>query len=217
MLLPISIMTFYLRTGLGESTSYMGGDPNSKTQGMCQGNTASPASWEALCAAMLRCHQLRGHGSMLLSPISLTSTQLMGIWYVDDCDLIAMAPYCPGEVVWDEAQASLDSWASLLNATGSALKGDKCFWYPIDYVWHPDGSWSYDRDVRRNLTIPLPSGERETIAKLGVLDSRKTLSVFTCPAGSERRGQLKAMEDRAAKWLCKLLNSHLPAKWAWVS
>jgi hypothetical protein len=25
------------------------------------------------------------------------------------------------------------------------------------------------------------------------------------------------MEDRAAKWLCKLLNSHLPAKWAWVS
>jgi hypothetical protein len=53
MLLPISIMTFYLRTGFGESTIFMGGDPNSKTQGMCQGNTASPASWEAIC--VLQC------------------------------------------------------------------------------------------------------------------------------------------------------------------
>jgi hypothetical protein len=216
MLLPISIMEFYLRTGFGESTTYMGGDPNSKTQGMCQGNTASPAGWEVICGAMLRCHSLRGHGSMLVSPISLTTTHLMGIWYVDDCDLITMAPYCPGEAVWDEAQDALDSWSSLLNATGGALKGDKCFWYPIDYVWHDDGSWSYDGTVDRELTITLPSGEREQIAKLGIGDSRKTLGVHTCPSGSDR-GHFCAIEEQAEKWACRLNNSHLPPKWAWIS
>jgi hypothetical protein len=109
MLIPIQIMCFFLRTGFGESKTSMGGDPNSRTQGLCQGNTASPAGWEILCATMLRCHQRRGHGALLISPMSLSVTQLMGIWFVDDCDLITMAPYSPGEAVWDEAQEALDS------------------------------------------------------------------------------------------------------------
>jgi hypothetical protein len=216
MLIPIQIMCFFLRTGFGESKTSMGGNPNSRTQGLCQGNTASPAGWEILCATMLRCHQRRGHGALLVSPMSLSVTQLMGIWFVDDCDLITMAPYCPGEAVWDEAQEALDSWASLLTLTGGALKGDKCFWYPIEYVWHDDGSWSYSSDVDSELSIPLINGKRETVAKLGVHESRKTLGVYACPSGRST-AHIQYINDRACRWTCKLLNSALPAKWAWVS
>lgn len=67
MLIPIQLMMFFLRTGFGESSRFMGGDPNNKTQGMCQGNTASPGTWEALCATMLCCHRQQGHGSNRLT------------------------------------------------------------------------------------------------------------------------------------------------------
>ena len=216
MLIPIQIMMFFLRTGFGESTRYMGGNTESKTQGMCQGNTALPAAWEALCATMLKCHKRRGHGSRLVCPMSLEAIDLMGIWYVDDCDLITMAPYCPGEAVWEEAQSSLDSWASLLHATGGALKGEKCFWYPIDYVWKDDGSWSYATDIEVDMSIPLFNGDREVITKLGVNECRKTLGVHACPSGKSI-GHIRTIEDRARRWTSKLLDSKLPAKWAWVS
>jgi hypothetical protein len=148
--------------------------------------------------------------------MSLSCTELMGIWFVDDCDLITMAPYCPGEAIWDEAQESLDSWAGLLHSTGGALKGEKCFWYPIEYVWNNDGSWSYGTDIDRELSIPLFDGRREVIAKLGVNDSRKTLGVFSCPSGRST-AHIQYINDQARRWSCKLLNSALPAKWAWIS
>jgi hypothetical protein len=50
MLSMIQQMRFYLCTGYGDSENYAGGDQVEevdpiKTQGMCQGNRASPAAW----------------------------------------------------------------------------------------------------------------------------------------------------------------------------
>jgi hypothetical protein len=50
MLSTIQDMKFSLRTGYGDSAGYAGGADNTsvdpiKTQGMCQGNGASPAAW----------------------------------------------------------------------------------------------------------------------------------------------------------------------------
>jgi hypothetical protein len=42
MLEAIENMKFFLRMGFGDSTSYAGGGISTKTQGLCQGNGASP-------------------------------------------------------------------------------------------------------------------------------------------------------------------------------
>jgi hypothetical protein len=45
MLRAIKDMKFFLWMGFGNSTSFAGGGISIKTQGLCQGNGASPAGW----------------------------------------------------------------------------------------------------------------------------------------------------------------------------
>ena len=84
MLRSIQIMKFFLRTGWGESTSFIGGDPLRIMHGMCQGNGASPAAWLVLSAIIVRAYKSLGFGCKLKSPITRTLLDTMGVLYVDD-------------------------------------------------------------------------------------------------------------------------------------
>ena len=61
MLNPIHCMEFYLRTGYGESKTYVGGKENKK-QGECQGNGAAPATWQQISALMIQAQHRHRHG-----------------------------------------------------------------------------------------------------------------------------------------------------------
>ena len=50
MLGAIENMKFFLQTGFGDSTSFVGGKISIKTQGMCQGNKAS---WAVISICIL--------------------------------------------------------------------------------------------------------------------------------------------------------------------
>jgi hypothetical protein len=52
MLTPIQSMEYYLRTGFGESTTYLGGKEDPK-QGSCQGNTAAPPTWQQIGSLLI--------------------------------------------------------------------------------------------------------------------------------------------------------------------
>jgi hypothetical protein len=49
-------MKFFLRTGFGDSTTYTGGGISVKTQGLTQGNGASPARWGVISICILGAH-----------------------------------------------------------------------------------------------------------------------------------------------------------------
>ena len=66
MLSMIENMTFFLRTGFGDSTSFAGGGVSIKTQGMCQGNGTSPACWAVISICILIAHRQKGHGEIHL-------------------------------------------------------------------------------------------------------------------------------------------------------
>ncbi len=93
MLSTIQDMKFYLRTGYGDSEDYAGGarsgeiDPI-KTQGMCQGNGASPATWTVVAITNINAHKRKQHGAHFITPISKVTAHLAGYVYVDDTDLI---------------------------------------------------------------------------------------------------------------------------------
>jgi hypothetical protein len=66
MLTTIQNMKFFLRTGYGDLDSYAGGDNDDsedpiRTQGMCQGNGASPAAWMVTSIPMIATHKRKGH------------------------------------------------------------------------------------------------------------------------------------------------------------
>ena len=92
MLSTIQDMRFFLRTGYGDSANFSGGNKDNpiKTQGMCQGNTASPAAWTVTSIPMINAHRRKGHGAHFIAPISGRICQLMGEIFVDDTYLIHM-------------------------------------------------------------------------------------------------------------------------------
>jgi hypothetical protein len=85
MLSTIQRMQFFLRTGYGDSKDYTGGDQESledqiRTQGMCQGNGASPAAWLVMSIPMIAAHKQKGLGAHFIAPISGQPCTLPGVY-----------------------------------------------------------------------------------------------------------------------------------------
>jgi hypothetical protein len=148
MLSTIQNMRFFLRTGYGDSKDSSGGNRENpiKTQGMCQGNTASPAAWTVTSIPMINPHRHKGHGAHFIAPISGRKGQLVGEIFVDDTNLIHLNMQLieTTEAAHRKFQDSVTSWGKLLIATGGALKPIKCSHYIISFKWNSHGQWSYE-------------------------------------------------------------------------
>ena len=219
MLRSIQLMKFFLRTGWGESETYIGGNAEKILHGLCQGNGAAPASWLALSSILVRIYRAMGFGAKMESPVTRAQLDVAGVLYVDDTDLYIMDECLKSPVdLWQETQSATTSWGKLLLATGGALKPAKCFYYMVDYEWHDDGTWSYSDlvDVTEPVTVPLADGTQAAIDHLPVGCSKKTLGVWTNPAGDCAK-QVDVFVSTVRTWGERLQVGKLPAKWAWAS
>jgi hypothetical protein len=88
MLGAIENMKFYLRTGFGDSKSFTGGGVSVKTQGLPQGNGASPAGWAVISICIIGAHGKKGHSILFICPITHLKHHLSAILYVNDTDLL---------------------------------------------------------------------------------------------------------------------------------
>jgi hypothetical protein len=129
MLGAIENMKFFLRTGFGDSTLFSGGGISIKTQGLCQGNGASPAGWAVISICVIGAHRKKGHGANFLCPITQLQHHLSAILYDNDTDLLHINLMKNESVnkVHQAIQESVTSWGKLLIATGGALQPAKCF------------------------------------------------------------------------------------------
>jgi hypothetical protein len=110
-----------------------------------------------LSLLLMRCYHKKGHGLMVISPISGKTIEFMGGIYVDDTDLLTFLFNLPDlETLMELTQGNLNKWVRLLNATGGALNPDKCRWYLIYYKCQ-NGVWEYGHMEDYSLTIPLPT------------------------------------------------------------
>jgi hypothetical protein len=88
MLETIQEMKFFLRTAYGDSKDFTGSLIEIKTQGLGQGNGASPAGWCVISIMILRAHGKKGHGARFVAPMSCVKRSLSTILYVNDTDLL---------------------------------------------------------------------------------------------------------------------------------
>jgi hypothetical protein len=144
---------------------------------------------------------------------------IMGVLYVDyDTDLFILNDFAKSQLdVHAESQSALSAWGKLLISTGGVLKPEKCFYYMVDYDWQADGSWDYcSMDESERLYVPQPDGSAKEIQQLPVNCSKKTLGIWTNPAGDCSK-QLEVIHEKVDTWTNRLEVGKLPAKWAWVS
>ena len=217
MLYSIQLMKFFLRTGWGESTRYIGGDVLKILHGLCQGNGAAPAAWLVLSAIIIRLYKRRGLGISIRSPLSNTLLELMGVVYVDDTDLLLMEPDCHvhGDL-WRQSREACETWGGLLIATGGMLKPEKCHYYMWDHRWNGQEWESCDVRHIGGLCVPLADGASAPIDQLPCTRSKKTLGLHTNPAGNCRK-HLDVLQDKIQVWTERLSNGRLPSRWGWVS
>ena len=74
-------------------------------------------------------------GTDLYNPVTDDRIHSMGAMFVDNLDLFTWKEDItdPYELML-QAQKEITQWSLLLNATGGALKPEKCFWYLLDYI-----------------------------------------------------------------------------------
>ena len=88
MLSTIENMKFFLRTGFGDLTSFTGGGISVKTQGLTQGNGASPAGWGVISICIVGTHGMKGHGTKFYCPITKLEHHISAIISVDYTDIL---------------------------------------------------------------------------------------------------------------------------------
>jgi hypothetical protein len=99
--------------------------------------------------------------------------------YVDDLDMYTWKDTITDPVeLMIQAQQEVTQWSLLLNATGGALKPEKCFWYLLDYTCY-EGEWSYTMHSDFELSVTNPNGSRSSIKQEEVTASKKTLWGYT--------------------------------------
>ena len=126
MLEPIQNMEYYLRTGFGESSKYLGGKDNKK-QGLCQGNAAARSAWQMLTSLLVNAQHQQDHGINIVSLI-LKNRSSRSEYYTLTTQTSGLD--------WNTATTSCqqhrkDKWVwiyggGLLQAVGGLLQPPKC-------------------------------------------------------------------------------------------
>ncbi len=184
--------------------------------GLGQGNRAAPPSWIQLSAVLVNVYKQLNLGALLImDPITATMIHSMGALFVDDTNLYTWREGLldPGEL-WCQAQLELEQWSCLLNATGGALKLEKCFWYLLDYKCE-DGEWFYMEMLPYKMFVTNPDGTKSPIKQETVTDSKKTLGIHDSPAGGNA-AHLSSIKDKASIWVQRMQNRHLPCHIIWT-
>ncbi len=142
MLTTIQEMIFFLRTGFGDSTELASSKFKIKTQGLGQGNGASPAGWAVVSICIINAHKKKGHGAHFVCPITKLRSHIAGVIYVDDTDLIHFRmdkQEDTSDTLYGLQEAILN-WGKLLLALGGELKPAKCFYHLISFKFKEDGT-----------------------------------------------------------------------------
>jgi hypothetical protein len=117
--------------------------------------------------------------------------------------------------VLSQAQLELEHWSCLLNATGGALKPEKCFWYLLHYKC-VDGKWKYADLVARETVVTNPDESTSPILQEHVTASKKTLGIHDSPSGGNSN-HLAYIKEKVGVWATLMTNGHLPSHMAWVA
>ena len=201
----IQRMSHRIRTAFGDSDVTYGGDDfgdwKCAPQGVLQGNASGPAVWSALSSIIFDILHKRGFGNEFCSALSKELFVIVGYSYVDDCDLFQSGED-PDEVL-ASMQRLVNSWGSLMEVTGGALRPDKSWWYLVKYQWER-GTWkAADAGSDKELTATGPDGITQNLRHLDVTESAEMLGVWMSPSG-DRSKLISHSKRQAIEWAGKI-------------
>jgi len=110
--------------------------------GISQRNRVGPQIWVAVSTPLFAIMQANGFVAQIICTISKAKTELAGLAFVDDTDLITNNASNKVTQASMKMQKSLSTWHGLLQATSRELVPEKSFWYLINFKWN-NNKWQY--------------------------------------------------------------------------
>jgi hypothetical protein len=216
-LICLQTMKFFQQTRFGVSKTFFGGNNYIPCMmGLGQGNRAAPLSWTQLSAITVTVFRQLDMGANIKDPILDTLIHLIGAHFIDNTNMYTWREeILDQEELWAQTQMKIEHWSCLLNATGSALKPVKFWWYLLDYTCE-DGELMYADIVLQDLLITNPNGTKSAIKQEEVTASKKTLGIYDAPAGGNE-GHLDYIRRKATTWINRMANGHLHSHIVWVA
>ena len=98
---------------------------------LCQGNGCSYQLWSIMSSIVLSELRTQGFGINFVDFFRMEISQLLGLNYVDDCDMIRSDDDI--EDTHSKIQLVISKWEDLSRITGGCLAPDKSAWYFVDY------------------------------------------------------------------------------------
>jgi hypothetical protein len=191
-----------VRTAYGDSClSYGGNNWVVPIHGIGQGNGAGPAIWAVVSTPLLNLLRSKGCGFKYISPTSKTKIGFVGYSFVDDTDLLQVAPSNKSsDDVCKGLQKSVDTWEGGLKVMGGAIVPEKTFWYLIDFAWN-GSQWRYKlvEECQGDIYANDINDQRKPLRRVEVHDAEVTLGVALAPNG-ETSKQESYMLEKAMQW-----------------
>ncbi len=212
MLTAIQEMDHHIRTAFGLSTNTYGNDPSKLPAGVLQGNGAGPAIWFAISTALINAMKAAGFGYKQWTMIKKRAIRITCFAFVDDTDLIHANSNVSREELLQEAQAALNLWSGLLQATGGALAPEKSYWYHVEVIYK-DGKWQYAKiqDTPGELVL-----EGVAVKRCEVTEANEALGIQVRPDGS-MQDELAYLCDKSVKWSDSVRTKRISKYEAWYS
>ena len=217
LLTTIQHMQIHLRTAHGDTDHPIPNDPANPFQGILQGNGAGPAVWLAISAFLVLYIHHRTGGSRLSTPISGAETNIAGVLFVDDTDLMVLAsPTDTTQTVISKLQAMVNAWQDGLRATGGALKPKKCAW-AIKTFLPRQGRLYLSPDSRTQGTLTIAhNNQRLPIRRQKPSEAVKAVGFIQSLDGS-MKAQIQSITSKADTWAHQIRSNHLDRRLAWYA
>lgn len=226
LLTTVQLMMFFLRTAHGDSETFYSAatDQASRAgnthpyQGTCQGNGGGPLLFLGVSAPCVMYMHGKGFAARIVTAFSASVFCIIGILYVDDTDLLAIAAYSAesAEQVARRMQDMVDHWRGCLRVTGGNLNPEKCNCTLIGFYWDEDGQWHYRTDINATITIPDETGSRQPIELLGPSEATTVVGVIQAVDGNMLE-QVQKLKDDADDIGDRINKGYLPKRLVWAT
>ena len=126
------------------------------------------------------------------------------IMYVDDSDLLLLGDEDDEyDDILRKTQALANKWSNKLWSLGSALRPEKCFWFPILFEWDECGNYRYQviDDSEEQLLLPDHTKTPRTIRRFQANYGKdEILGINLAPDGNNHH-QYENTEKAISKWI----------------
>jgi len=212
-------MKFFLQTAHRDSDQfYSSGCAALPFQGVCQGNGVGPAIWLAVSIVLINMVRKNGSMSTFTSPISHHSASLVGLLYVDDCDLFTIGEdgSQPIETI-KQLQTNINLWQGGLAVMGGALSPTKSLWCIL--AMQSQGiCWGFHSTVTlpASLNIMDKNHLPQIIKWLNLQDGIAVVGVVQALSGNQKLA-LQVLQAKASTWETAIWKGYLPCSLAWLA